>query len=302
MTAVRLDDDSVRETMASVEACLERLEALPADQAEAAIEGVESVVRVYAEALGRAVELAEAAAPGIGERLTEDPLLRELFSLHGIGTDPEPEPDAPEAFIPLESIRRRTHEAAATTAASPERCDLCSEAIPDEHRHLVEAATGEIACACRACALLFDGTATGRYRVVGERRAPVDADLDSPEWRRLGVPVGLAFFVPGAPGDDVRAVFPSPAGPTEAEVEPADWAAVVARHPELASLEPGVEAVLVHRLRDARECWILPVDDCYRLVGLFRQRWSGFTGGDDVWRELGAFFDDLRAVACIGGG
>jgi hypothetical protein len=41
----------------------------------------------------------------------------------------------------------------------------------------------------------------------------------------------------------------------------------------------------------------LPVDRCYQLVGIIRQRWRGFTGGNDVWEAIRAFFDDLRREA-----
>ena len=38
----------------------------------------------------------------------------------------------------------------------------------------------------------------------------------------------------------------------------------------LATLEPDIEALLVNRARGARRHWIVPIDECYALVGLIR--------------------------------
>jgi hypothetical protein len=45
------------------------------------------------------------------------------------------------------------------------------------------------------------------------------------------------------------------------------------------------------------ECLLVPVDACYRLVGLVRLHWRGFDGGADAWREIDNFFDALREQA-----
>ncbi|GAA4340402.1 hypothetical protein GCM10023178_53700 [Actinomadura luteofluorescens] len=57
-----------------------------------------------------------------------------------------------------------------------------------------------------------------------------------------------------------------------------------------------MEALVVHRARDAAEHWILPIDDCYRLTALLREHWTGFTGGEAVWHHIGAFFTELRTA------
>ena len=61
----------------------------------------------------------------------------------------------------------------------------------------------------------------------------------------------------------------------------------------LGELEPDVEALLVNRARGARDHWLVPIDECYALVGLIRTRWRGFTGGQEVWEEIGRFFEQL---------
>ena len=58
-------------------------------------------------------------------------------------------------------------------------------------------------------------------------------------------------------------------------------------------MEPDVEALLVNRARGARDHWLVPIDECYELVGLIRTRWRGLTGGKEVWEEIGRFFEAL---------
>ena len=65
----------------------------------------------------------------------------------------------------------------------------------------------------------------------------------------------------------------------------------------LAAMVPDVEALLVNRARGARSHWLVPIDDCYGLVGLMRTHWRGFTGGRELWEELERFFAELDAKA-----
>ena len=47
----------------------------------------------------------------------------------------------------------------------------------------------------------------------------------------------------------------------------------------LEGLEPDAEALIVNRLGSARQHAIVPIDECYRLVGLVRVSWEGISGG-----------------------
>jgi hypothetical protein len=107
--------------------------------------------------------------------------------------------------------------------------------------------------------------------------------------------VGLAFFVRD-PGGGVVAHYPSPAGATRWEVEPATWAAMVARCPDLGSLAPRTQALLLNTARGRSEHWLVPVDDCYRLVAVIRQEWRGLSGGSTVWPAVDRFFEELTPV------
>ena len=44
-------------------------------------------------------------------------------------------------------------------------------------------------------------------------------------------------------------------------------------------------------------CFLVPIDQCFRLVGIIRMQWKGFTGGNAVWEEIDRFFADLARVA-----
>lgn len=172
----------------------------------------------------------------------------------------------------------------------PERCDLCAQAVPEEHRHLYAADREELLCACGACAVLFagDGAGGGRYLLVPSRRvrlAPVDTGP-------LGVPVGLVFFVPRADGS-VTAQGPSPAGAMRWEVEAGRWTQMCAACPPLATMAPEVEALLVNTVRGQDHHWIVPVDDCFRMVALVRREWRGLAGGGRVWPAVERFFAEL---------
>jgi hypothetical protein len=64
-------------------------------------------------------------------------------------------------------------------------------------------------------------------------------------------------------------------------------------------MESDVEALLANRLGpshgfSAPEYFVLPIDECYRLVGLIRSRWRGLSGGTEVWEKLQQFFAELR--------
>jgi hypothetical protein len=180
--------------------------------------------------------------------------------------------------------------------AALEHCELCGAPIPAEHRHLLNVATRDLVCACRPCSILFDRKAAseGRYRLVGDRRLALDGfALDDAMWAELRLPVDMAFFFHSSTAGRVMAYYPSPMGPTESLLGLDAWASLEAANPVLRTLEPDVEALLVDRARGARRQWIVPIDECYALVGLIRTRWRGLTGGTEVWKELGGFFEQL---------
>jgi hypothetical protein len=205
------------------------------------------------------------------------------------------------SVAPGARLRRLAEQARRAAEARVERCELCGELIPPEHRHVLDLRDGRLLCACRACATLFDrdGAGGGHFRSVGDRRLALeDFALDDARWLALSIPVDMAFFVRSSVDGRVRARYPSPAGAMEATLDPGPWwAELEADNPPLAAMADDVEALLVNRARGARQHWIVPIDDAYRLVALVRTNWRGMTGGGDVWRALTAFFDELGRTA-----
>jgi hypothetical protein len=182
-------------------------------------------------------------------------------------------------------------------ATAEERCDLCSEPVAAEHRHLLDLSTREILCACRACVILFDRPASGAgvRRLIPTRYASLPGfTLTDAQWDGLRIPVGMVFFFHNTGAGKTMAVYPSPMGPTESLLSLDTWDELVRDNAELQELQPDVEALLVNRTHGARDTYIVPIDECYKLVGLIRIHWRGFTGGREVWKEIDRFFADLK--------
>jgi hypothetical protein len=207
-----------------------------------------------------------------------------------------------KAFSTFSSLRRFAEEESEKAAkeeaeATQEHCDLCGEPIPPEHRHLLEVSTREIKCTCRPCSILFDSEAAseGRYRLIPDRHLFLeDFEMSDMQWESLRVPVDMAFFFYSTPAERVVAFYPSPMGPTESLLKLSAWEDLEENNPVLGGMERDVEALLVNQVRGAREHFLVPIDECYSLVGLIRMRWKGLSGGREVWEEIGQFFEELR--------
>jgi hypothetical protein len=186
--------------------------------------------------------------------------------------------------------------------AAVERCELCANELAVEHPHLVDVAGRALKCACRPCALLFvDRTremAGTAYRTVPDRYLHDPGfTLADAQWDALQIPVGMAFFLRSTVTDAVVACYPSPAGATESELDLTEFVDGVGAGRLGAVLEPDVEALLVRHDATRSECLLVPVDACYRLVGLVRRHWRGFDGGAEAWIHIDGFFEDARARA-----
>jgi len=181
-----------------------------------------------------------------------------------------------------------------------ERCELCGDGIGDDHQHLVDTKARNLMCACRGCYLLFvsEGAGGGHYRAVPERYVAFPGFQLSPaQWDAMQIPVSVAFFFLNSELGRVAAFYPSPAGATESELPLDKWTEITAANPELGALQPDVEAFLV-RARPERgeaECYLVPVDVCYELVGHLRRLWRGFDGGSEAREQLDSFFAMVRA-------
>ncbi|HEX5297711.1 MAG TPA: DUF5947 family protein [Streptosporangiaceae bacterium] len=177
-----------------------------------------------------------------------------------------------------------------------ERCEMCQTVLDSRHGHLVDMDKRSIACACRACYLLFthEGAAGGRYRAVPERIChDPERPLAAADWNELQIPVTMAFFFYNSALGRVVAGYPSPGGVTECELDLEAWDRLAVTYPLLAGLAPDTEAIFVHK----DEIFLIPIDMCYSLVGELRLYWQGFDGGAEARAALETFLAGLRQRA-----
>jgi hypothetical protein len=173
---------------------------------------------------------------------------------------------------------------------------------------LVEPANRRLICSCGACAILFEGQSGTKYKRVPRRVLFLrDFQLTDGQWDGLMVPIEMVFFFRSSPHGKVIALYPSPAGPTESLLPLETWGDIEQANPILSGMEADVTALLVNRVGHVRgsvpaEYYLVPIDECYKLVGLIRAHWRGLSGGTEVWREVGAFFAVLKKKTGVGQG
>jgi len=208
-------------------------------------------------------------------------------------------PSLETAFGVLRQFARRPRPA--------ERCELCSTEIASQHPHLFDSAARKLVCSCDACALLFSGQAKARLKRVPRRiRLLANFQMADAQWDSLMIPINMAFFFRSSAEAKVVAMYPSPAGATESLLSLEAWNEFARSSPEL-EMEPDVEALLVNRIGHARgftkaEYYLLPIDQCFKLVGLIRSQWRGFSGGTEAWQQIADYFRELRRSATVVGG
>ena len=192
-----------------------------------------------------------------------------------------------------------------------ERCEMCQTILDGRHGHLVDLDKRSIACACRACYLLFthEGAAGGRYKAVPERICHDPArPLAGADWNELQIPVAMAFFFFNSALDRVVAGYPSPGGVTECELDLEAWDRLAAAYPLFGDMAPDTEAIFVHgaspggrppQTPPQYEVFLIPIDMCYSLVGELRMYWQGFDGGAEAREALEKFLAGLRRRAVV---
>jgi hypothetical protein len=201
----------------------------------------------------------------------------------------EPDNNAERAATPsfLRQFARRR--------APVEQCELCSAELLPVHQHLLDPKKRQIICACDGCVVLFCGQSGAHYLRIPRRiRLLADFQITDLQWESLMIPINLAFFYRDSAANRMIAMYPSPAGATESLLSLESWTEIVAQNRVLQTMEPDVEAFLVNRVGTASEYFVVPIDECYRLVGLIRMHWKGLSGGADVWKEISGFFASLK--------
>jgi len=199
--------------------------------------------------------------------------------------------------VPMGALRRFTQERE-QVRAYVEHCELCSEVIPVDHHHLLDLSSHTVICSCQACSVLFNGSGAGggKYRLVPKRYlALLDFQMSDEQWDEMMIPVNMFYIFQSTIANRFMAFYPSPAGAMESLLGLGNWESLIGNNPILNDMEPDVEALLINRVKDVREYYIVPIDACYKLVGLIRVYWKGLSGGDEVWKGIAEFFADIRA-------
>jgi Family of unknown function (DUF5947) len=183
-------------------------------------------------------------------------------------------------------------------AAGEENCDLCGNGIDADHRHVLHLTERRILCVCESCMAMRSGDP--ELRPTGTRVLLLDhLDLSDELWARFAIPIGLAFFLRDSAAGGVVALYPSPAGATESELDLDAWNELVVANPELMTLEADAEALIVNRMSDPPRHAVAPIDECYRLVGMIKVSWDGISGGEGPQQAIDEFFSqlDVRGAA-----
>ncbi len=207
------------------------------------------------------------------------------------------DPRAAPPRSPFASLRPFTRPSAAPKPIAEEHCEICGEAIGPEHRHLLDLGTGQVLCACRACSILFVSSAAGggtRKLIPNRCRRLADFIITDALWDTLRIPVNMAFFNASTSLGRMAAHYPGPMGSTESLLTLETWETLAEHNPILTTMEADVEALLVNRVGAARDYFLAPIDECFRLVGLIRLNWRGLGGGPEVWPAIERFFAGLN--------
>jgi hypothetical protein len=191
---------------------------------------------------------------------------------------------------PLSSLRRFTQP-----REQQEHCALCHAPVHEEHSHLFEVSSRRLQCVCEPCAILFSNAVAPRFRRVPRQVEQLaDFQIADLQWEAFGLPINLAFFVFSSMAQRIVSYYPSPGGAVESAPPPAAWDDLLVDNPRLRNLQPDIEALLINRLGKQREQFLLGIDQAYKLTGIVRTHWQGFSGGDAVWNELDRFLEGLR--------
>ena len=184
------------------------------------------------------------------------------------------------------------------SSARAGHCELCPLSLAEDHKHLLDLEERRIICVCPTCWSIRSGDA--RYRPTGSRTLWLEPfELADELWAAFQIPIGLAFFLRSTSTGAVIAMYPSPAGATECELDLVAWERLVAANPVLEDLDPDAEALIVNRMGTPHIHAIAPLDDCYRLVGIIKSTWEGISGGAAMEAAVQRYFDDLRAGATV---
>ena len=154
-----------------------------------------------------------------------------------------------------------------------EKCNLCGRILPEDHRHLVDLSQMKFMCACEMC--MITAAEEGLYKPLPQRFLQLE-NFKIPDelWSDFLIPVNMAFFVASSSRNGTVAYYPAPTGATESKLKMEPWIELEKLNPILNSLIPDLEALIVNRLEDSGQYYIIPIvciyqSDFYFLSHIF---------------------------------
>ncbi len=180
-----------------------------------------------------------------------------------------------------------------------EKCNFCGSILPTDHRHLVDLSAMKFMCTCDMCMITM--AEKGIYKPLPQRSLQLEGfNMSDALWADFLIPVNMAFFVLSSGRNGAVAYYPAPTGATESKLKMEAWNKLVEVNPILNDLTNDLEALLVNRLDAEGQYYIVPIDSCYKLIGMIRIAWKGIFGGKEVNDTIRQFFNELKekSVRC----
>lgn len=181
-----------------------------------------------------------------------------------------------------------------------EYCNFCKAELSSDHRHLVDICAMRFMCTCDMCMIVQ--AVKGNYKPLPQRYLQLNSFKMSEElWSDFLIPVNMAFFVLKSNQNGAVAFYPAPTGATESKLKMEPWNEMTALNPVLNELMPDLEALLMNRLDATDKYFIVPIDSCYKLIGMIRTSWKGIHGGSEVNDIINKFFVELeqKSTKCL---
>lgn len=200
---------------------------------------------------------------------------------------------------PMQWTRQRVFTALRRMASVKKHsiCEQCGDALQETHEHLFDIAARQAKCCCQSCAARQEHVLQPTLRRLPKHVEALTIQISDTQWEKLGIPIALTFFLKSYPLQKIIALYPSPAGPLESQVEASAWSELERSNPIIREMDWEVEALLVNRLRGKKVYFRIPLDRAFELVGKIRMYWQGFSGGEKVWNEIDQFFERLDLIA-----
>ena len=203
-------------------------------------------------------------------------------------------------MVPSSLITRLRKIATPPPQEEVENCNFCGRILSPDHRHLVDLSARKFMCTCEMCMITM--AESGDYKPLPQRSLELQSfNMSDTVWADFLIPVNMAFFVLSSSRFGAVAYYPAPTGATESKLKMEAWNQLVQLNPILNDLAPDLEALLVNRLGEEGQYYIVPIDTCYKLIGMIRVTWKGIFGGKEVNDIINQFFSELKekSVKCL---